>query len=198
VHPGISPCSLKWKIINITLFRKNEIFLLANKKQHGMMIFNLNTQHLFSFRVFVQFLIFSAVCSVMAQETESNGQRNAVGLGFGFIPKHDEETFIPAVDICYTYALNDRWGVGVKSGIHFTQKNYYIVAAKADYRIYKGLGAGVAAGVAMKSKEISPLIGVEFCYEFYWKGISFGPMVEISYHNDHEHFQPGVHFSVPF
>lgn len=162
------------------------------------MIFNFTSQKVFAIAFLVLFLLFSSVSALMSQETATKEHRNALGLGVGIIPKHDDETFIPAVDLCYTYALTDRWGIGVKAGVHFTQHTYYILAAKADYSVYKGLGAGIAAGVAIKSNEISPLVGIELCYEFEWRGISFGPMIEISYHNDHEHLQPGVHFAVPF
>jgi hypothetical protein len=58
--------------------------------------------------------------------------------------------------------------------------------------------AGVAAGVALRSKEISPLIGLEFFYEFALKDISFGPMVGITDRNAHEQYNPAYIFQCRF
>jgi len=129
---------------------------------------------------------------------ENENQRNSVSLGFGFIPQHHDEKIIPAVELGYMYALNQRWGVGLGAGIHFTASPFYIIAAKAGLDVYKGFEITAATGIAIEEHSVSPMVGLELAYDFDWKWISIGPMVEFSYHNQHEHFMVGIHFSVPF
>jgi hypothetical protein len=50
------------------------------------------------------------------QEAAGNDKRNSIALGFGFLPKHHDETFIPAVELSYMYDLSQRFAVGIGTG----------------------------------------------------------------------------------
>lgn len=133
-----------------------------------------------------------------AQETDENDKRNSIALGFGFLPKHHDETFIPAAELSYMYDINDRFAAGLGAGIHFTQEPFYVIAARGDVAIYKGLGFGVLLGSAIQEGKPSLMAGAEIAYGFEWGIFELGPMVEISYHHKHEHFMIGFQLSYPF
>jgi hypothetical protein len=162
------------------------------------MRFESVSQKGFITQVIFLLLLISSFSTVKSQEAEIAENRNSIGIGIGLIPSHHGEKFVPAIDLCYGYAIADRWCVGAGAGIHFTKSPFYILAAKADYDLFKGLALGAAAGMAFQDDEISSLVGMELCYEFDLKHISIGPKIEVSYHNRHEHFHVGIHVSRSF
>ncbi len=154
----------------------------------------------FSIRLIIISIICIASFVSSAQEHKSGEteKRNSLGLGFGFLPKHHDETFIPAIELSYMYDLSQRFAVGIGTGIHFTKEPFYAIAARGDMAVYRGFGVGALLGSAIQEGETSIMAGIELGYEFEWKRINLGPFFELSYHHNHEHVMIGVQLAYPF
>jgi hypothetical protein len=152
----------------------------------------------------IRLIIISLICNVSllssAQELrpDETERRNSLGFGFGLLPKHHDETFIPAIELSYMYDLSQRFAVGIGTGIHFTKEPFYVIAARGDMGIYKGFGIGALIGSAIQEGETSVMAGIELGYEFELKRISLSPFFELSYHHNHEHVMFGVQLAYPF
>jgi hypothetical protein len=147
----------------------------------------------------ISLLIVFLICGdSFAQEASENEKRNSIAIAFGFLPKHHDETFIPAIELSYMYDLSQRFAAGIGTGIHFTKEPFYVIAARGDMAVYKGFGVGVLLGSAIQEGETSIMAGVELGCEFEWKRINLGPFFELSYHHNHEHVMFGVQVAYPF
>ena len=133
-----------------------------------------------------------------SSKTEQNEKRNAMALGIGFLPEHHDETFVPAVELSYMYGLNERFAAGLGAGIHFTNQPFYVIAARGDMAIYKGLGVGVLFGSAIQERKPSVMAGAEISYGFEWGDFQLGPVIELSHHHKHVHFMIGLQLSYLF
>jgi hypothetical protein len=72
------------------------------------------------------------------------------------------------------------------------------VGAGLDANIFRNLSMGISAGGAWISGKWSRMLGAELSLEFSPGRFSYGPVVEISHHNKHEHFMIGMHCSYSF
>jgi len=148
--------------------------------------------------VYIIILLLAIANKSKAQNTISNSQNNAIEIGFGFIPKHHDETFIPVIELGYSYQLSPMFNAGIVSGLHFTQNRIYSIAINGGIEIWKQLGISSGIGAALKENLLSVLLSVELDYLFDLGCICIGPYAEIAYHHKHEHLTFGLHVSVPF
>jgi len=122
-------------------------------------------------------------------------RKHELGVSLGAVYLSDDKIIAPGIQLEYVYNFLSKKGkeLNLWTGLEyvFTPETHISFATGLGFTVYKNLGGGIGPGIVLHGDDLMFSAVFALDYEFAFKRISFGPIIEIAYIGKHSHYMAG-------